>query len=424
MRTRPPTPDRLPLIASIATMAWSMRPVSRRAILAGFPAAALRAAGRGTRLDAPRVKFADGLTGREMFRLTDPAVLHHLPDCRHRCLARDNSFLLLAAEHSGERQIYRLDLKRRRLTQLTDGPGVHPYSPHLSRNGRSFFYLQDNALHETSTRGGARKTHFQCPDDWIFTGDLGVSADDALAAVVEMRAAHWQPAPERQFAARPRCRIRIVPLAPRAAAGRGARVAVEERRRLTAPQFRPNRPQLLYAGEGPAEKTANRLCLIGLDGKGKKNLRPATKDERISAECWSRGGARIRYVHYPGAADRRATIRSLDPDTLDETVDSPCSAFGWFCENADGSAIVGAGRRLSGPNIYVLFPHLQREITLCEHFSSRKPWPLAGTNRSDPRAALPDPVISANSEWIYFVTDREGKPAIYAAQLGDLVEPT
>ncbi len=400
-----------------------MRPVSRRTLLAGFPAPILRAAGRGTRLDTPRAPFSDELTGREMFRLTDPGILHHLPAYGRRRLSPDNAFLLLAAEHSGARQIYRLDLKRRRLTQLTDGPGVHPYSPHLSRRGRSFFYLQDNALHEAPVRGGGRKTHFQCPAGWLLTGDLGVSPDDGRAAVVEMREAHWQPTPERQIARKPQCRIRVIPLAPRAASG-AARIVAEERRWLSAPQFRPGRPQLLYAAESPAEKTARRLCLTGLDGKGKKNRRPTAADERLRGARWSRDGSRIRYVHYPDATDRRATIRSLDPDTMEETVDSPCSAFGWFEENADGSAIVGAGLRLSGPNVYVLFPRLQREITLCEHLSSRKPYPFAGANRIDRNAALPQPLISGDSRWAYFVTDREGRPALYATEIADLVEPT
>ncbi len=400
-----------------------MRLVSRRTILAGFPTSTLQAAGRGTRLDTPRVKFSDDLTGREMFRLTDPSVLHHLPAYCHRCLSQDNSFLLLAAEHSGARQIYRLDFKRRRLTQLTEGVGMHPYSPHLNRHDRSFFYLQGNELHEALVRGGRRKTHYRCPDGWILTGDLGISPDDRRAAVVEMREAHWQPTPERQFARKPQCRIRIVPLAQRAAAV-AARIVAEERHWLSNPQFRPGRPQLLYAREGPPEKTANRLCLTNLEGKGKKNLRPTTENERLDREYWSREGSRIRYVHYPDSTDRRATIRSIDPDTLEETVHSPCSAFGWFEENADGSAIVGAGRRLSGPNIYLLFPRLQREITLCEHLSSRKPYPIAGTNRMDRKASLPDPVVSDNSKWVYFVTDREGKPALYATELGDLVEPT
>lgn len=400
-----------------------MRPVSRRTILAGFPALTLRAAGRGTRLNAPRVKFSDGLTGRELFRLTDPSVLHHLPAYSHRCLSKGNSFLLLAAEHSGTRQIYRLDLKRRRLTQLSDGAGIHPYSPHLNRRDRSFFYLQDNELYEANTQGGGRKTHYQCPPGWILTGDLGIAPDDRSAAVIEMREDHWQPTPERQFAKKPLCRIRVLSLVESASAD-GARTVAEERHWLSNPQFRPGRSQLLYARKGPPGRIANRLWSTNLDGKGKKNLRPAIKDERIDREYWSGDGSRVRYVHYPDSTDRHATIRSLDPDTRRETVESPCSAFGWFEENADGSAIIGAGRRLSGPNIYVLFPRLRREITLCEHLSSRKPYPVAGTDRIDPRASLPEPVVSNNSEWMYFITDREGKPTLYGAELGDLVEPT
>ncbi len=400
-----------------------MRPVSRRSFLAGVSGATLRAAGRGTRLNTPRDEFKDELTEREMFRLTDPKILHHLPAYHHRFLAKDNSFLLLAAEHSGGRQIYRLELKRKRLTQLTDGPEIHSYSPHLNARGRAFFYLQGNELHEAAVGGGGRKTHFTCPEGWNFTGDLGVSPDDRYAAVVEMKQGHRQPTPERQFARKPQCRIRVISLAQRTSSG-SDRIVAEERHWLANPQFRPRHSQLLYAREGPPERVENRLRLTSLDGKEKKNLRPIANEESIGREYWTLDGSHVRYVHYPDSTGRRATIRSVDPDTLEETVNSTCSAFGWFDENVDGSAIVGASKRLSGPNVYVLFPSLQREITLCEHYSSRKPHPIAGTDRIDYAASLPDPVVSYNSNWMYFVTDREGKPTLYGMEIGDLVETT
>jgi oligogalacturonide lyase len=91
--------------------------------------------------------------------------------------------------------------------------------------------------------------------------------------------------------------------------------------------------------------------------------------------------------------------------------------------NPDASAFVGASRRASGPNIYVLFTKLKREITLCEHSSSRKPYPLPGGGM-DPYAAHPAPVLSHDSQWVYFTSDREGKPAIYRMKLEDLVSET
>ena len=71
-----------------------------------------------------------------------------------------------------------------------------------------------------------------------------------------------------------------------------------------------------------------------------------------------------------------------------------------------------------------MFPRIGREITICEHVSSLKPYPIAGTNRIDEEAAAPEPVFSPDSEWIYFVSDKQGMPAVYRAEVSDLVEPT
>ncbi len=401
-----------------------MRRVSRRWFLAAATSSAAgSAASRGTRIDTPREKLLDSLTERELFRLTDLAVLHHLPGHQHRFIARNNSFLLVAAEHEGERQIHRLDLKRRRLTQLTEGGRVHPYAAHLRANDRGFYYLQGSDLIQADMNGGSRRKHYSCPAGWVLTGDMDISRGERYAALVEMGAEHVEPTRALQFEREPPCRIRIVEIVRQGARGRSW-IAAEERRWLSTPRFRPWRSQVLYAREGPWHKVRRRLQLVNLDGTGKASVRPTRGEERLGQAYWPPDGARLRFVHFPDANGWRATIRSIQPETRQETTDAPCSSFGWLEENSDGSVIVGASRRPSGPNLYVLFPRMRREITLCEHRSSLEPYPIAGTDRIDPFSAVPDPALSEDSAWLYFVTDREGMPALYAMPVDDLVEAT
>ncbi len=402
-----------------------MRRVSRRRFLAAtISAGPAAAAGRGTRLSAPREEFRDALTEREIHRLTDLSVLHHLPGHHHRFIARDNSFLLLAAEHGGTRQLYRLELRRGRLTQVTDGDGVHPYAAHLRNNDRGFYFLQGRGLIEADLSGGNRRTLYECPAGWLLTGDMDVSRGERYAAVVEMRESDWRPNPELQFESEPLCRVQVVEIHRRPVRPGRTQVAAEERHWLSSPRFRPWRAQVLYAREGPWQRVRRRLQVVGLDGSGRQSVRPTRAKERVERAYWVADGSRLRYVHFPDGDSWRASIRSLVPETREEVTETPCSAFGWLEENSDGSAIVGASRRPSGPNVYVLFPKMRREITLCEHASSLRPYPVAGTARIDPNAALPDPALSDDSSWLYFVTDREGMPALYAMPVDDLVETT
>ena len=395
--------------------------LTRRAFLsAAAPVlAAQRPARKGSKIPSEKVEIADPLTERPLFRLTNPAILHHLPHYHHCFIARNNSFLLLASEHSGTRQIYRLNLPKGDMLQLTQGPGIHSYSAAMDARRRDFFYLQQDTLKQASPRGGREKVLYRSPTGWRPTGHLTVSDDGRFAALVEIKPGQQVDGFEEQFRRQPRCRIQVVDVERKA-----NWTAAEQDHWLAHPQFRPRTRDLLYAHEGPWGHVDGRLRFSSLDGKYKRNLRPRQGEEEIGHEFWFRYGAEVCYVFYPDASGRGAEIRCVDPASGQERTLSRCSKFGWVSGNQAGSALVGASRSLAGPNIYVLFPQLRREVTLAEHSSSGKPYPIAGAKREDPYASWPEPVFSADSEWIYFVSDREGKPAVYSMNVSDLVEAT
>ena len=403
-------------------MTLSMGRLSRRVFLGGAAVPLLggrRGPGRGFRVASAVTALRDTLTERKLFRLTEPSVLHHLPHYHHRFIARDNSFILLASERSGNRQIYRLDLPEGKMVQLTEGPGVHSYSPALDPGRRAFFYLQNDTLKRAAVHGRSERRIYESDLGWRMSGHLSVSDKGRYVAVVEMKVGHRVAGFEEQFQRRPRCRIRVVETARRR-----SWVAVETSHWLAHPQFQPGGTDILYSHEGPWDEVEGRLRLVRLDGSYRKNIRSREGSEALGHEHWSSSGKEICFVFYPDASGPRAAVHCIHIDSGRERTLADCSQFAWMSPNADDSVFVGASRRVAGPNIYLLFPLLKREVTIAEHLSTLKPYPIAGRRRLDPFTAWPEPVFSPDSQWMYFVTDREGKPAIYRMDLSDLVEKT
>jgi oligogalacturonide lyase len=368
-------------------------------------------------LEQAPVALTDDLTGRPLERLTDLNVLFHFPHYHHRFLGAGNRSLILGGEADGTRQIHFHDLRRNRTTQLTGGEGTFPYSATMDEQEKELFFLQGDGLNRASLTGRGRHQVFRCPGGWRFTGHMSISEGASSAALVEIREDDYRDDPAEQVAARPQCRIRVVDLA-----GGGDRIAVTARAWLSHPQFRPGRRELLYAQESAGGAGAQAYW-SSVDEKNPKPLRP-DDGGRIERPYWALGGGEVRFVHFPDETLRGATVRSINPDTGEERRIARCSAFGWLHENVDGSAYVGASKRPSGPNIYVLFPSLDREITICEHGASGKPYPVAGTGALDYSCAMPETAFSHDSQWVYFTSDREGRPAVYRMKVEDLVEST
>ncbi len=393
---------------------WSRRNALAASLL--LPGFALKGA-QGSRFEQEAVELTDELTGRALERLTDLKVLFHFPHYHHRFLASNNRSLILGGEADGTRQIHYYDLRRNRMTQLTGGEGTFPYSATMDDDEKELFYLQGDGLTRTSLSGRGHHQVFRCPGGWRFSGHMSVSEGARTAALVEIREDDYRDNPAEQVAARPQCRIRVVDLA----SGKD-RIAVTQKAWLTHPQFRPGRRELLYMQESSSDGAAQAYW-SSIDEKNAKTLRPADGG-RVERAYWALGGGEARFVHYPDESLRGATIRSITPETGAERRIAKCSAFGWLQENVDGSAYVGASRRPSGPNIYVLFPSLDREITLGEHGASGKPYPIAGTDLLDYFCAAPETAFSRDSQWVYFTSDREGQPAVYRMKVEDLVEST
>ncbi|MBI3693843.1 MAG: PD40 domain-containing protein [Acidobacteria bacterium] len=379
--------------------------ISRREFLAAFPAAqARRTPGKTQQYPAELKRYADPLTEREVWRLTGTSTPHQLPHSHQRFVAHNNSFLLLGGEREGSPQALRMELPSGRMAQLSHGPGVAVSSICLAPDERSFFFLQGGALKQTGFRTLKERDIYNVEDGWLATGDLGISIDGRYAALVEMRAADRVDDATQQFERKPLCRIRVVETFKG-----NSWIAVEEKAWLARPQIRPKRDQILYCHEGPWERLVTRLWLVNLDGKQKQSVRPRQGEEELGPEYWSGDGKLIGYAHYPDHSGHKATVRAFNPDTREEQVLSLCTQFWHLRGNTDNSAIAGASRSKAGPNLYVLFPVIQREMTVCEHAAT---------------TVAPRAVFSPDSQWIYFASDRGGVPAVYRAAVGDLVEKT
>jgi len=361
--------------------------LSRRVFLLGLPAVpTIRAAPKGLQLPSAARRFLDPLTEREIWRMTPLSNPHFLPATHHRFTNERNSVLLLAGRQGDETHAFRMELPSGRMTQLTQGPDLHGLSLCLAPDDRSFFFLQASSLKQVGLRTLREREIYHLEDGWSLTGDLSISIDGRYASVVETREGLY--------------RLRIVETLK----GKNWPVA-EEKSPLARPQLRPKRDQVLYSQSDPP-----RLWLVNLDGKQRQAVRPRQDDEEIGPERWTSDGKLILYPHY---ASRKSTARTFNPDTRQEQILGRCTQFWGLMSNADNSAIVGESRSKVGPNIYVLFPLTEREITICEHASSRS------TPETEPR-----PAFSPDSQWIYYTSDRERTPAVYRAGVADWVEKT
>ena len=164
---------------------------------------------------------------------------------------------------------------------------------------------------------------------------------------------------------------------------------------------RPRRGQLLY-------RSSDGLWLVNGDGTGKRKL--ATAPGKIGDANWTPSGRSIIYLHIPDNPKELITLREHSPDDKADRLIAKTSQFERVSANGDASVFAGASRSKAQPFVLVLLRATRRELTLCEH------------KASDP--SLVAPIFSPDSQSVFFVTDRHGKPAIYRMLIDKFISET
>ncbi|MDE3195573.1 MAG: PD40 domain-containing protein, partial [Acidobacteriota bacterium] len=131
---------------------------------------------------------------------------------------------------------------------------------------------------------------------------------------------------------------------------------------------------------------------------------------RVGEAVWSPSGQTLIYLHIPDDTKELISLREYAPGSGADREVAHTSQFARFACNGDASVFAGASRSKASAYLLLLLRVTRRELTLCEHHAS------------DP--GMVSPVFPPNSQSIFFVTDRHGRPAIYRVPVEKFVAET
>jgi len=327
-------------------------------------------------------RYPDPSTEFEVLRLTDPAHSSWLPAFYSRALSRHGGFMLYSSDESGSPQVHRMDLHNGESRRLTEAAKLDGSSIAMLPDERTFCYFDGPALHQEVLSNLRTHQIYEVATGWERCAGASV-ADDGTALLGESRDGS--------------SRLQLVGLQKG-----GARTVTEAPWILSHPLARPKRAQILYRQADQA------LWLVNTDGSQNRKLPLA--DGRIGPARWSPDGRSVLYLNYPDDPKQLHAIRECIPDQNTDKLVARTSQFAHFGCNANTSVFVGASQNRAAPYILIQLRMTRRELPLCEH------------RASDP--AMAAPIFSADSQQIFFESDRDGKPAIYRVHVEQLVEET
>jgi Tol biopolymer transport system component len=337
---------------------------------------------KGAAIPAAWHRYPDPSTEFEVLRLTDPAHSCWLPAYYNRVLGRRGGFLLYASDDTGAPQACHMDLHSGESRRLTEAAHLDASSVAMLPDERSFCYWDGRALHQMALGNLRTRQVYEVAAGWERCAGASV-ADDGTALMGESRDGA--------------SRLQVIGLQKG-----GVRIVTEAPWILSHPQARPKRAQILYRQGDEA------LWLV--DSDGTQNRKLALAGGRIGPARWSPDGRTVLYLNFPEDPTQLHAIRECSPDQNTDKQVARTSQFAHFGCNTNTSVFVGASQNRAAPYILILLRLTRRELALCEHRASNP--------------AMVAPIFSADSQQIFFESDRDGKPAIYRIHVEKLVEET
>lgn len=328
-------------------------------------------------------RYLDPATEFVVTRFTDPGHGSWLPDPTASCVSGRGNFLVYSSERTGAAQVFRMDIKTGQNWLVTEAVELATSSLVLLPDERHVVYFDGRSLVRVSLRNYKARKVYEIPPGYERGDGPAVSSDGRRAAFVEVSGN--------------RSRLRLTDL------GSGRTETVHEREGvLRQPLIRPRAAMILVrASEGE-------LLLVDFGGRNERRL--AVAAGRTGPALFTREGESLLYLNYPPDPKQLHGLRELVIETGEDRLVAKTSQFVAFTANRDASVFAGASGTKASPHVLLLLRVTGRELTLCEHKSS-----------APARANL---AFSPDSRWLFFGSDRDGKPAIYGMAVGEFVETT
>jgi oligogalacturonide lyase len=331
------------------------------------------------RLSAPEWQpYTDPATDWEVTRLTSPAFSSGMTAPHLFRFSRHGDSLLYWSERTGTRQAWLLDLKTGASRQLTDTAGLDPLSLSLTPDERSLHYFDDMGLINASLHDLKTRIVYRVSEGATRFG-MTVAADGSIlfaenkaggASILRAGPQHVNP-------------------------------ILDTEGEIDLLIARPRHPQLIYRSKG-------NLWLVNTDGSGRRQV---TLDAGQTGEIlWVPSGRTLIYLHIPDDPKQLISLRECAPDESTDHEIAHTSQFATVYPNGDASVFAGASRSRASAYVLILLRVTRRELTVCEHRASNP--------------AMVSPVFSPDSQSVFFVSDRHGKPAIYRVKVEKFVEET
>ncbi len=309
-----------------------------------------------------------------MVRLTNPSFASGLPATHLRQFTKRSDALIYWSERDGTRQIYRLDLKGGESRQLTEASALDTRNFSLSPDDRYVYYFDGPVLQSISSSALKPRELYRIQNGGT-SGGLSVAADGSVLFAEGSRIM--------RFGLR----------------RNGA--VLEAQAKIDLVMARPHRSQIAWRCNGA-------LWLANEDGSGRRQI--SLEAGTVQHAVWAPSGRTLLYLHVPDDPKQLITLREASPEDGTDKQLARTSQYATFAPNADASVFVGASRSKASSYILILLRVTRRELTLCEHHAS------------DP--SVVQVVFAPDSQSIFFVSDRHGKPAIYRVPVERFVEET